>query len=67
MKTRFGQISIVAGAIVAGSLLFSGCGGGDSTTTATTAGVTITGKAVDELILDGVVEVHKGSAAGEVI
>ncbi len=67
MKTRQREISVVASALLAGSILFSGCGGGGSTPAVTAASVTITGKAVDELILNGVVEVHKGSAAGAVI
>ncbi|MCF6200980.1 MAG: hypothetical protein L3J42_02440 [Hydrogenimonas sp.] len=64
----FNHISTIAGTMLVGSLIFSGCGGGgDTTSSATTASVAITGKAVDELILNGVVEVHKESAAGEVI
>ncbi len=67
MSIRPWQISTVASALLAGSIIFSGCGGGDDSTPVTAASVTISGKAVDELILDGVVEVHKGSAAGAVI
>ncbi len=67
MNIQLRQISAVASAILAGSIIFSGCGGGDDSTPPAAASVTITGKAVDELILDGVVEVHKGSASGAVI
>jgi len=67
MNRQLGRIGIATSAILAGSLLLSGCGGGGETPPPTTASVTITGKAVDELILNGVVEVHKNSAAGAVI
>ncbi len=67
MNIQLRQISVVASALLAGSIIFSGCGGGGSSTSVTGASVNITGKAVDELILNGVVEVHDGSAAGAVI
>ncbi len=67
MDAQVRRISTIASAILAGSLLLSGCGGGSSTSTLTAAGTTLTGTAVDELILDGVVEVRANSAGGTVI
>ncbi len=68
MNRHFGGISLVAATIVAGSLMFSGCGGGGgSPTTVSGTGTTLTGTAVDELILDGVVEVRANSASGSII
>ncbi|WP_457599426.1 hypothetical protein, partial [Hydrogenimonas sp.] len=68
MDIRFRRLSLVTATIVAGSLMFGGCGGGGSTTTTVSGtGTTVTGKAVDELILNGVVEVRANSASGSLI
>ena len=66
MRNYLGHISVIASTVLAGSLIFAGCGGGGDTTISA-AGTTISGKAVDELILNGVVEVHANSAAGSII
>ncbi len=67
MSKYLGHVSVIASSLLAGTLIFTGCGGGGSTTTVSGASTTVTGKAVDELILNGVVEVHANSAAGEII
>ncbi len=68
MIVRRMGIGAVTAALLAGSLFFAGCGGGDDAPpTVTAAGVELTGTAVDELILNGKVQVREGSASGNII
>ncbi len=70
MKVKFSHISVITSAVLAGSLLLSGCGGGGDNpppSSPTTSSITITGTAVDELILNGVIKVRKNSASGEIV
>jgi|GEM_PF-1484516 len=71
MSSQFRTISLVASSLLAGSLLFTGCGGGGgggtSGGTTATSSVTLSGTAVDELIVNGVVTAHADSAAGSLL
>ncbi len=68
MRLKMRNISIVTSAVLTSTLLFTGCGGGGGGDhESSTSSVTISGKAVDELIVNGVVTAHKNSAAGDVL
>jgi hypothetical protein len=74
MYTQSKTISLVASSLLAGTLLLTGCGGGGGGGSANNNGggggtstITLSGTAVDELIVNGVVKAHKNSASGEVL
>jgi len=69
MYRKSTTLSLVASSMLVGTLLLSGCGGGGGSTTVntTTSSVTLSGTATDELIVDGVVTAHAGSASGNVL